>query len=339
MIIVYPSYHVRHQPPNEIFNGNRDAHAEVPERIENIKFALEQLDGIRIVLPRRFPRTWIEQVHDISYIDYLAQAGRRAGNQYVYPSVFPYSADQHTKQEVGLRGQYSFDTYTPVSNTTYEVARGSAMAALTAGSLVRRGERVAYALCRPPGHHAERARMGGYCYFNNAATAANYLSTRGRVAVLDIDVHHGNGTQNIFYSRSDVLVVNIHGRPDELFPYFTGREDERGQGEGEGYNINFPLPLGTEDGTYDSALSAAFTHVRQFAPNYLVVSVGYDAHRDDPIGRFFLTTTYYARMARSIAGLGLPTVLIQEGGYNVETLGGIAQQFVNGFLRGGGSHG
>jgi acetoin utilization deacetylase AcuC-like enzyme len=335
MIIVYPSYHVRHRPPNEIFNGNRDPHSEVPERIENIKASLEQLSGMRFVLPRRFPRTWIEQVHDISYIDYLAEAGRRAGNHYVYPSVFPYSTGQHTSQEVGLRGQYSFDTYTPVSGTTYEAAHGSAMAALTAASLVRRGERAVYALCRPPGHHAQRGRMGGYCYFNNTAIAANYLSTRGRVAILDIDVHHGNGTQDIFYSRKDVLVVNIHGNPDELFPYFTGRTEERGEGEGVGYNVNFPLPLGTEDRAYNIALSAALARVREFAPNFLVVSLGYDAHIDDPIGRLCLTTPYYRSVARSIAALNLPTVLIQEGGYNTEILGEIAQNFVRGFLSGG----
>jgi acetoin utilization deacetylase AcuC-like enzyme len=332
MIIVYPSYHVRHRPPNEIFNGNRDAHSEVPERIERIKSSLEELNGMRFVLPRRFPRSWIEQVHDIPYIDYLAEAGRRAGNTYVYPSVFPYAADQRTRQEIGLRGQYSFDTYTPVSQTTYETAHGSAMAALTAASLVRRGERVVYALCRPPGHHALRGRMGGYCYFNNAAIAANYLSTRGQVAILDIDVHHGNGTQDIFYNRRDVLVVNIHGNPDELFPYFSGRVEERGQGEGVGYTVNFPLPLGTKDNVYDSALSAALTRIREFAPNYLVVSVGYDSHEADPIGRFKLSTRYYFHIAHSIAALGLPTVLIQEGGYNTETLGNIAQQFVRGFL-------
>ena len=140
------------------------------------------------------------------------------------------------------------------------------MAALTAASYVRRGERVAYALCRPPGHHALRARMGGYCYFNNTAIAAEYLSTRGRVAVLDIDVHHGNGTQDIFYTRSDVLVVNIHGNPDELYPYFTGGTEELGKGEGLGRTFNFPLPLGTEDNAYDGALCAAVSRIRQFAP-------------------------------------------------------------------------
>lgn len=335
MIIVYPSRHTRHRPPNEIFNGNRDAHSEVPERIENIRITLESLEGMRFILPRRFPSSWIERVHDHAYVSYLAQAGRNAGSTYVYPSVFPYGADQRTGQEVGMRGMYSFDTYTPVSDTTYEAARGSAMAALTAASYVRRGERVAYALCRPPGHHALRARMGGYCYFNNTAIAAEYLSTRGRVAVLDIDVHHGNGTQDIFYTRSDVLVVNIHGNPDELYPYFTGRGEELGRGDGLGYNFNFSLPLGTEDRVYDGALSAALNRLRLFAPNYLVVSVGYDAHRDDPIGRFRLTTPYYFHLAQSIASLRMPTVLIQEGGYNVETLRGIAKEFVSGFLRGG----
>ncbi len=333
MIVVYPSYHVRHRPPNEIFNGNRDAHSEVPERIERIRESLERIDGIRFILPRRFPRSWIEQVHDISYIDYLAEAGRRAGNHYMYPSVFPYVEGQRTAHDVGQRGQYSFDMYTPVSNATYEAARGSAMAALTAASYVRRGERVAYALCRPPGHHAQRSRMGGYCYFNNAAIAAEYLSDRGRVAILDIDVHHGNGTQQIFYSRADVLVVNIHANPDERFPYFSGRENEMGEGAGVGYNLNLPLLLGTEDAAYDQALQFALRCIQSFAPTYLVVSVGYDAHRDDPIGGFCLSTEYYARMAASIARLHLPTVLVQEGGYNTEMLGTVAQTFVRGLLQ------
>lgn len=339
MIVVYPSRHVRHRPPNEIYNGNCDAHSEVPERIERIRESLEALGGMRFILPRRFPLSWIERVHDPRYVSYLAESGRTAGSSYIYPSVFPYGDGQYTEQEVGIRGMYSFDTYTPVSNTTYEAARGSAMAALTAASYVRRGERASYALCRPPGHHAEYARMGGYCYFNNAAIAAEYLSTRGRAAVLDIDVHHGNGTQGVFYARSDVLVVNIHGHPDSLFPYFTGREKERGSGDGAGYTRNFPLPLHTADAEYDVAFRAGLKQISAFGPQYLVVSVGYDAHVDDPIGRFSLSTPYYAQIARRIAGLGLPTVFVQEGGYNVETLGNIAQTFVSGFLMGGDTHG
>jgi acetoin utilization deacetylase AcuC-like enzyme len=227
---------------------------------------------------------------------------------------------------------YSFDTYTPVNSATYEAARGSAMAALTAASHVRRGERVSYALCRPPGHHAERARMGGYCYFNNAAIAAEYLSTRGSVCVLDIDVHHANGTQHIFYDRKDVLVVSIHGDPDSLFPYFSGRAEEKGIAAGIGYTINFPLPLHTSDDVYDETLRAALARIVEFNPQYLVVSVGYDAHIDDPIGRFDLSTAYYARMASAIAALDIPTVLIQEGGYNTKMLGNVAKTFVRGFL-------
>lgn len=332
MIIVYPSRHVRHRPPNEILNGNRDPHAETPERIDRIKASLGEIEGMQFILPRRFPLSWIERVHDHAYVSYLAEAGRNAGSTYMYPSVFPYGADQRTRQEVGMRGMYSFDTYTPVSSTTYEAARGSAMAALTAASYVRRGEQVVYALCRPPGHHAERAKMGGYCYFNNTAIAAEYLSTRGRVAILDIDVHHGNGTQDIFYSRSDVLVVNIHAHPDTRFPYFTGRANEHGEGEGVGYNLNFPLPLATRDIAYHRTLRSALTRIGQFDPVYLVVSVGYDTHQDDPIGGFCLSTEYYSCLAGAIAGLHLPTVLIQEGGYNTEMLGTVAQTFVRGFL-------
>ncbi len=332
MIIVYPSHHVRHHPPNEIFDGKRDPHAEVPERIENIKRALEELPGNRFILPRRFPRSWIERVHDRAYIDYLATAGREAGSAYVYPSVFPFREGQETTNTVGLRGKYTFDMYTPVNNTTYAAAHGSAMVALTAASLVRRGERVAYALCRPPGHHAEASRMGGYCYFNNAAIAAEYLSTRGRVAVLDVDVHHGNGTQHIFYGRSDVFVVNIHADPSEKFPYFSGRASEQGEGKGRGFNINFPLPLGTSDRSYHRALVVALSRIRRFRPEYLVVSLGYDAHEADPIGGLRLTTTYFARMARAIAALGIPTVLVQEGGYNTSVLGKTAATFVRDFL-------
>ncbi len=332
MILVYPSYHVRHRPPHEIFNGEKDPHAEVPERIEQIRASLLELPNVREQLPRRFPRLWIERVHDRAYIDYLASAGREAGSAYVYPSVFPFGEGQQTGNTVGLRGQYSFDTYTPVSSTTYAAAHGSAMAALTAASLVRRGERVVYTLCRPPGHHAERARMGGYCYFNNAAIAAEYLSTRGRVALLDVDVHHGNGTQHIFYARPDVLVVNIHADPAEKFPYFSGRAGELGEGKGRGFNVNFPLPLGTSDRTYHRVLGVALARIRRFHPEYLVVSLGYDAHEADPIGGLSLTTGYFARMARAIAGLGLPTVLVQEGGYNTNKLGEVAKTFVRGFL-------
>ena len=330
--IIYSSKHKSHIPPFEIFNGNRDPHAEVPGRIENIKRSLEKLDGIQFLRPRRFPLSWIERVHDHAYISYLTEAGRSTGSTYVYPSVFPFQSGQHTNNQIGARGRYSFDLYTPVSSTTYEAAHSSVMTALTAASLVIRGERAVYALCRPPGHHAERSRMGGYCYFNNAAIATEYLSLRGSVAVLDIDVHHGNGTQHIFYARRDVLVVNIHADPNEKFPYFSGKAGETGEGVGVGYNINFPLPLRTSDRAYHLVLTAALDKIKRFAPQYLVVSVGYDTHVDDPIGGLSLTTSYYRYLAQAIANIHLPTVLLQEGGYNTSLLGKNAVSFVKGFL-------
>lgn len=331
MIVVYPSRHLRHRPPSEIFNGAAEPHAEVPERIEHIKAALSDIPGVRMMLPKHFPLSWIEAVHDPRYVSYLAEAGRLAGDAYTYPSVFPFSGRETTENPIARRGQYSFDMYTPVSRTTYQAACGSAMAALTAASLVRRGEKVAYALCRPPGHHAEYSRMGGYCYFNNAAIAANYLSTRGRVAVIDIDVHHGNGTQHIFYERNDVLMVNIHANPIEKFPYFSGNTDERGSGNGQGYNFNYPLPVGTNDGAYHPVLRQAVQVIKRFVPHYLVVSVGYDAHVNDPIGGFRLSTGYFHKMAETLNIPGLPTVLVQEGGYNTTKLGSVARAFVEGF--------
>lgn len=332
MIVVYPSRHGRHVPPSEIFNGNREPHAEVPERIEHIKESVMSIPGVKLTLPKHFTRSWIEAVHDPRYVSYIAEAGRAAGSGYVYPSVFPYAGRTITGNPVAQRGQYSFDMYTPVSSTTYQAACDSAWAALTAASLVRRGEKLVYALCRPPGHHAEYAQMGGYCYFNNASIAANYLSTRGNVVVLDIDVHHGNGTQHIFYERSDVLTVNIHADPKDKFPYFSGNAEEQGSGKGKGYTLNYPLSLGTSDAGYHPVLNAALQQIRRFSPQYLVVSVGYDAHELDPIGGLRLTTGYYRRMAAAIAVLHIPTVLVQEGGYNTGKLGEVAKTFVEGYI-------
>lgn len=334
MIVVYPSRHLRHNPPSEIFNGIPEPHAEVSERIEHIKTAISVVPGVRVTLPKHFPLSWIEAVHDAGYIRYLAEAGRLAGAAYTYPSVFPYGygGSESIANEIARRGVYGFDLYTPVSNTTYHAACASAMAALTAASLVRRGEQVSYALCRPPGHHAEHSRMGGYCYFNNAAIAAHYLSRRGNVAVFDIDVHHGNGTQHIFYERRDVMVVNIHADPTYKFPFFSGYEHEIGEGNGKLFNKNYPLPLGISGEAYHPVFMAAIQRIREFAPQYLVVSVGFDAHVDDPIGGLRLGTEYYRKMASVIRTLGIPTVLVQEGGYNTSKLGTVARSFVEGFL-------
>lgn len=333
MKVIYSPAHILHRPPYEIFNGRQERHAEVPERIENICVSLKRHLGIKTSEPEDFSMEYITQVHNPDYVDYLQQSEASATEAYVYPSVFQYTHyDQKITNAIAKRGLYSYDLYTPINNVSFKSIYQSAFCALTAAQIVQKGERCAYALCRPPGHHAEKSRMGGYCYFNNAAVAAQYLSDRGKVAILDIDFHHGNGTQHIFYDRADVLTVSIHADPRVKFPFFSGFENEVGIDGGVGYNVNFPLELGTNDKEYNQVLHQSISRIMEYRPRYLLVCVGYDTHQDDPIGGFMLSTDYYTKVAKTIRDVNLPTVLIQEGGYNNEKLGDNAVAFVRGFL-------
>ena len=246
-------------------------------------------------------------------------------------------------------GYYSFDMCAPIVAGTYQAARAAADVALTAADLLLGGERVVYALCRPPGHHAGSDLYGGYCYLNNAAIAAEYLLSttdhrppttdpvsssvvgrRSSVAILDIDYHHGNGTQQIFYARSDVLFVSIHADPAREYPFFAGYADERGGGEGAGLNLNIPLEPGVADARYLGALEQALAAIDAFGPRHLVLSAGFDTFGGDPLGDFALTAAAYPAIGRRIAALGLPTLVVQEGGYAVAALG----ENVVGLLRG-----
>jgi acetoin utilization deacetylase AcuC-like enzyme len=223
------------------------------------------------------------------------------------------------------------DTYTPITSGTFSAAKSSVDVALTGAARVLGGERVVYSLCRPPGHHAEYKVMGGYCYFNNAAIAANYLSKHGKVAILDIDFHHGNGTQALFYDREDVLYVSLHADPRVRFPYSSGFAEETGDGKGQGFTKNYPMLLGTTNTQYLHSLRNALSDVQSFHPDFLVVSVGFDTSEHDPIGGFKLTTPFYQTIGREISSLELPTLLIQEGGYAVSELGHMACSFLSGF--------
>jgi acetoin utilization deacetylase AcuC-like enzyme len=216
---------------------------------------------------------------------------------------------------------------------TYGAARGAVDVALTAVDLVLAGAPAAYGLCRPPGHHAPRAAYGGYCYFNNAAIAAHHIatSTGTKVTVLDVDYHHGNGTQQIFYARDDVQYVSLHGDPNRAYPYFAGYADECGAGRGLGANRNFPLPAGTDDDLFESTLAAALEAVAGFDPAVLVVSLGVDTYRDDPIADFALSTPGFGRCGALVAGLRRPTVVLQEGGYDVGTIGENVRTWLAGF--------
>jgi acetoin utilization deacetylase AcuC-like enzyme len=229
-------------------------------------------------------------------------------------------------------GYWCFETMTPIVPGTYAAARAAVDVALTAADCVLAGERSAYALCRPPGHHSPRGAFGGYCFFNNAAIAAAYLGrlSGDRVAILDIDYHAGNGTQQIFYSREDVLYVSIHGHPDRAYPYFVGYPDETGVGAGEGTTLNVCLPSGTSDAEYLEALDRALTRVANFGGSHVVVSFGSDTFGQDPICDFALTTPVYHAIGARIAALNRPMVILQEGGYYLPALGENARQFLRG---------
>jgi acetoin utilization deacetylase AcuC-like enzyme len=206
---------------------------------------------------------------------------------------------------------------------TWEAIKDAVDATLTAQAIVQGGEPAAFALCRPPGHHASHDLAGGYCYINNAAVAAQAFRDQGasRVAILDVDYHHGNGTQRIFYEREDVLYVSVHGRPEEEYPFLLGFAEERGAGAGEGFNLNLPLPKGTAWDAYAKALAAGLAAVRDYAPDVLVVSLGADAYKLDPVSAFALESEDFTSIGQAVRTLGLPTLFVMEGGYAVEALG------------------
>ncbi|WP_439625479.1 histone deacetylase family protein [Gemmata sp.] len=328
MRVILNPKHDAHVPPGEIENGEVIPCYERPERLTAVRAALEAAGGHTFEEPPVCSEDAVAAVHDPAYVAYLretaAEIRRSRGStpKVQWPTVFPYGPSPRAGGNRALRGQFCFDTYTPVLGGTFAAALGGASAALHAADLVAAGAaKQVYVLTRPPGHHAERDRCGGYCYFNHAALAAGRLAKLGRVAVLDLDVHHGNGAQHIFYDRGDVLTVSVHGDPAGLYPFFSGYADETGTGAGLGANLNVPLPPGTGPREYRPALAAALDAVRRFAPAFLVLPFGADAHEADPIGGFKLPTGYFREIGAAVRELGLPTVATQEGGYNLDVLG------------------
>jgi acetoin utilization deacetylase AcuC-like enzyme len=232
---------------------------------------------------------------------------------------------------VGQLGWHSFDTASPIAAGTWPAALAAASGALAAAAEAASG-RNAYALARPPGHHAYAERMGGHCYLNNAALAAEQLRRAAdRVAVLDIDSHHGNGTQGIFWERADVVFVSVHGDPERYYPWFVGHAEERGGGSGAGCNLNLPLAFGTADEGWLAAIAAGLDAIRAFRAEALVVSLGFDASKDEPLNALAVTEDGFARAGQAIAKLGLPCAIVQEGGYNVHVIGTLLRRFLEGF--------
>ncbi len=323
-----------HAPRSEFFNGALHPAAEHPGRVDAI---LDSLGGTEAPADRGMGA--LLRVHSADYLGFLQSAHsdwRAAGRDGdAFPYTFPVVARRALRLERidATLGQYSFDTSTPIAEGTWQSSYWSGQTALGALQSVLDGQRSAFALCRPPGHHAGADYLGGYSYLNNAAIAAEAAlgGGRARVAILDVDYHHGNGTQDIFYERGDVAYASIHADPSTDYPYFWGRSDEGGAGAGVGANLNLPLPRGTGWTQYQPALERALEWVAAFDAELLIVSYGADTYAGDPISFFELDTSDYAPMARRIAAFGLPTVIVMEGGYAVDALGANVAELLSGF--------
>lgn len=337
MRIIRSALEGRHATHPAILGGSF-RYWEVPERGESIARALSREFPGAIEAPAEFGMGPILAVHDPEFVEYLRSPAAPRGDDAEAPfaDTFPVRRWRHRPRRApGVAGYYAFDATCPIMDGTWEAAYAAAQCALTAAGLVRGGERIAYALCRPPGHHAARDYHGGFCYLNNAAIAAVALKSGPdtRAAILDIDYHHGNGTQDIFYRDPSVLFCSLHADPDDEYPYYWGGADEEGEGPGLGANRNWPLPIGIDDSDYLEVLDRALAAIADFAPSALVVSAGFDLMQGDPVapGRGFRITPEGLRsIARGIAGLGLPIVVVQEGGYRLDSLGEYAATFLKG---------
>ncbi|MDX1613715.1 MAG: histone deacetylase family protein [Candidatus Promineifilaceae bacterium] len=340
MKIVHSPSHRAHADRPEFLGGKAVPSYETPARVEAILAALEAAGYPAPLPPQRYDLAPLQAIHAVDYLDFLATLWPAWQTAYpdspaALPYCFPSGPGGGTRpNDIEARlGYYAFDLSAAVTAGTWSAARAAANCALTAADLLLQGEPAALALCRPPGHHAGPAQMGGYCYLNNAAIAAQHLLAGGttRVAILDVDYHHGNGTQAIFYERSDVLFVSIHADPAEAYPHFWGYAGEIGRGAGRGLTLNLPLPLGTGWAAYESVLAQGLAAVADFDPDYLLVSLGLDTHEADPIARFRLKTPDYGRLGAQVGQVARPTLFVLEGGYAVERLGPALVNTLRGF--------
>lgn len=330
MLTIYSDRHHRHHGRGELIDGEMKPCFEMPRRADMILARVREVGLGDVVEPRPFGLDPVRRVHDAGYVDFLATAwdewSAEGRTNDALPLVWPVPSVRHDRvpQHIdGRLGFYSSDAGVPITAGTWDAVQAGADVALTAAEAVANGASSAFALCRPPGHHAAAAAMGGYCYLNNAAIAAQSLRDRGaaRVAILDVDYHHGNGTQQIFYDRGDILFVSLHADPLVEYPYFLGHADERGRGAGDGFTRNYPLPHGTTWDAYGAALADAGAGIRAYGADALVVSFGADTYEHDPISQFELTRDDFARLGEAIAAVARPTLFVMEGGYAVDDLG------------------
>ena len=327
----------RHDPKSFLSSGAPKPNPEVPERVERL-LAGAKAAGCTIERPKSYGLGPIAAIHTPEYIEFLQHIFERwqrieGASAEVIPNIHPIArGGSRPDSAVGQAGYHMADTSCPISAETYDSSCWSAWTAVAAAEAIQAGASSAYALCRPPGHHAFADVAGGFCFFNNSAIAAQRLrKSADRVAILDVDLHHGNGTQGVFYRRADVLTVSIHADPVRFYPFFWGYADERGEGAGLGYNLNLPLPRKSGDDVFLEALAAAIRRIKAFAPDALVVALGLDAFEGDPFGGLSVSTPGFARIGEAIAGLRLPTAIVQEGGYLCDALSDNLTSFLDGF--------
>jgi acetoin utilization deacetylase AcuC-like enzyme len=350
MQVVYSPRHLAHDIDTETFMGVGVPANEVAERAENIRTALEADGGFAFAEPTEHGEGPITAVHDERLLRFLEVAWSEVRSQLIpraflsadtYPNIAmfegmsPDAIEGFVRQPSHIGGRAGFwglDSAAPLVAGTYDAARAAVDVALTTMDLVLGGAMTAYGLCRPPGHHAARSMYGGYCFFNNAAIVAEALTkaTGEGVAILDVDYHHGNGTQQIFWRRGDVRYVSIHADPERAYPYFLGRADETGEGEGDGENLNIPLRAGATNQEYLEATDTAVDAIAAAPGSIVVVSLGFDTYGLDPIGDFALTTEVYHEVGRRVAALGRHLVILQEGGYHRPSLGENARAWLRG---------
>lgn len=340
----YHTDQARHDPKQFMRYGRICEATDVPARTEELLKALARL-GIRPAQPKDYGREAVEAVHSTSYLDFLETAYERwmqlpDHGPEVLPNTFPYwnadpSQDSRppcpTDQLLAQTGYYVGDLACPIGEYTWLSALRSSHTATAGADALLAGERLAYALCRPSGHHSRVDRASGFCYINNAAVAAQRLREKfSKVAVLDIDAHHGDGTQQIFYRRSDVLSVSVHVDPDHYNPFFTGRAHERGFGQGEGFNLNLPLSPGSGDSEYIATTRRGLEAVRNFGAEALVVALGFDTHVEDPLSMVRVSTMAFRQVGTCIGMASLPVLVVQEGGYQVSVIGDCLEGFLSG---------
>jgi len=330
MKTIYSEKHILRDPKTELFGGELVPPFECPVRVEHVVKEINKRNFSKIIGPKHFGKEPLLKIHSEQYLNFLENCWidwKTAG--YKGEAIATTSPSKRMTRDIppreidGRLGYYCLASETSISKGTWEAAYLSADVALTGAELINNGSTSAFSLCRPPGHHAATDMFGGYCFVNNAAVSAQYLLDNGatKVAILDVDFHHGNGTQSIFYDRNDVMFCSIHGDPMDAFPYFLGGDDETGEGDGLGYNFNYSLPPGTSYSAWSQALDSAIAEIHNYQADALIVSLGVDTFENDPISFFRLKSADFIDYGRKIGKMKLPTLFVMEGGYAVEEIG------------------